>query len=418
MSVDHDTLWADLLQFDPPSADRVWEGDLRDPDAPGWYASLGSLIHQARGPAEADELVDEPAVVATMRRASLGAAIVALPHHRGVRSVGRVVAMKAAAAATTASMVGVAAAATTGIVATVAATVVVPAFNEKVRPVIEHVVPVEATELPAPASSARPTAGADCRPQSDHCLDPSSPVVVELAPATPAAPSAAAAAPTVVAPAPAASGSVEPDVPAAAPVVEAPVEPAPAEPAPVEPAPVETAGRPARSPRRPNRPSAEPPPAEPTIAEPPPAVEPTIADPPAPDPPAADPAPVEPPAGKSEAGKSDVSPAPVDPPTAEQAPDVPDMPDVPDARGVDPGSNGAEHGQGQGQGQGQGSGPRPRPRPRPGSGARRQVVRHTARRDRRGGPARRLTAVDSFPPPVQRARPRSFMHDLGAAAAP
>ena len=141
MTVDRDTLWADLLQFDPPSADRVWEGDLRDPDAPGWYASLGSLIHQARGPAEADELVDEPAVVATMRRASLGAAIVALPHHRGVRSVGRVVAMKAAAAATTASMVGVAAAATTGIVATVAATVVVPAFNEKVRPVIEHVGP-------------------------------------------------------------------------------------------------------------------------------------------------------------------------------------------------------------------------------------------------------------------------------------
>ncbi len=347
MTVDRDTLWADLLQFDPPSADRVWEGDLRDPDAPGWYASLGSLIHQARGPAEADELVDEPAVVATMRRASLGAAIVALPHHRGVRSVGRVVAMKAAAAATTASMVGVAAAATTGIVATVAATVVVPAFNEKVRPVIEHVVPVEATELPAPASSARPTVGADCRPQSDHCLDPSSPVVVELAPATPAAPSAAAAAPTVVAPAPTASGSVEPDAPAAAPVVEAPVEPAPAEPAPVEPAPVEppVAEAPPAEP-----PPTEPPPAEPTIADPPPAVEPTIADPPATDPPAADPAPVEPPAGKSDEVDSVGSPAPVEPPPAEQAPDVPAAP------GVDPGSNGAEHGQGHGQGHDQGQG--------------------------------------------------------------
>ena len=303
MSVDHDTLWADLLQFDPPSADRVWEGDLRDPDAPSWYGNLGSLIHQARGPAEADELADEPVVVATMRRASLGATIVALPHHRGVRSVARVVAMKSAAAATTVSMVGVAAAATTGIVATVAATVVVPAFNEKVRPVIEHVVPVEATEMPGPASSARPTAGADCRPQSDHCLDPSSPVVVELAPVTPAAPSAEAGAPTVVVPAPAASDSVESDAPAATPVVDVPVEPPPAEPAATEPPPAESPAEP---------PPREPPPPEPTVTDRP-LVEPTRAHPPATDPTAGVP-------------------------------------------GADPGSSGAERGQGQSQGQGQGQG--------------------------------------------------------------
>ena len=157
---ERDVLWADLVQFDPPSADKVWDGDLRDPDAPGWYTHLGSLIHRARGPAELDELADEPDVVATMRRAGLGAAIVALPRHRGVRSVGRVVAVKAAAAATTVSMVGVAAAATTGIVATVAATVVVPAIQERVRPVIEtHIVPVEPTQHADVDAVARPSPG-------------------------------------------------------------------------------------------------------------------------------------------------------------------------------------------------------------------------------------------------------------------
>ena len=186
MTAERDVLWADLLQFDPPSADQAWDGDLRDPDAPDWYADLGSLIHRARGPAEPDELADEPELVATMRRASLGAAIVALPRHRGVRSVGRVVAMKAAAAATTVSMVGVAAAATTGIVATVAATVVVPAISEKVRPVIEaHIVPVEPTGPPSSAQTSTPSptrrpVGAECRLLEDVCADPSAPVIVDL----------------------------------------------------------------------------------------------------------------------------------------------------------------------------------------------------------------------------------------------
>ena len=263
MTTDRDVLWADLLQFDPPSADKVWDGDLRDPDAPGWYADLGSLIHQARGPAEVDELVDEPGVVDTMRRASLGAAIVALPRHRGVRSFGRVVAMKAAAAATTVSMVGVAAAATTGIVATVAATVVVPAIQEKVRPVIERVVPVESTHTPSstPTSTpppARPPAGAECQPQADVCADPAAPVVVDPRPAPLAEPAPAvgtAAAPASTEPTAAATDTT---------VVEAPPEPAPpestAEPAPVDSAPAAPASvdPPRRDPPRPDPAPEEP----------------------------------------------------------------------------------------------------------------------------------------------------------------
>ena len=103
MTADRDLLWADMVQFDPPHADRVWEGDVGDPDAPLWYEHLGDLIHRARGPAEADELLDEPVVVDNLRRAGVGATIRALPRRRGVRTVGRMVAMKATAAATTRS---------------------------------------------------------------------------------------------------------------------------------------------------------------------------------------------------------------------------------------------------------------------------------------------------------------------------
>jgi hypothetical protein len=257
MTVDRDVLWVDLLQFDPPSADRVWEGDLHDPDAPGWYTDLGSIIHRARGPAEPHELVDEPDVVATMRRASLGATIAALPRRPGARSVGRLVAMKATAAATTASLVGVAAAATTGIVATV----VVPAIADKVRPVVEeHVVPVEAiTERPSV-----PTAGTACRPRSDFCIDPSSPVVVDLPAAAPADPAEVAPA-TVAAPATAESvaGIEAPLV--EQPVVEAPVEPGVTEPVPtelppepVDPAPPAAQVDPPAADPDPGRPSASP----------------------------------------------------------------------------------------------------------------------------------------------------------------
>jgi hypothetical protein len=266
LTANRDVLWTDLLQFDPPSADKVWDGDLHDPDAPGWYADLGSLIHRAQGPAELDELVDEPEVVATMRRASLGAAIVALPRHRGVRSVGRLVVMKTAAAATTVSMVGVAAAATTGIVATVAATVVVPAIQEKVRPAIEHhIVPVQPTNPSPTTTPPRAPGGSECRPQADVCTDLSAPVVVYVPGTTPAAP-----VPATTEPAPGPAGSTT-TVPAPSgpsptvadtPLADEPAAPAPAAPT-SEPALVEPTSGPGPGPVKPtDHKPAEPEPVE------------------------------------------------------------------------------------------------------------------------------------------------------------
>ncbi len=82
MTASRDELWVDMTQFDPRLADRVWDGDLRDPDAPSWYAELGSKIRRARGPAEPLELVDEPVLVDTMRRVTLGDRITSLPAAR------------------------------------------------------------------------------------------------------------------------------------------------------------------------------------------------------------------------------------------------------------------------------------------------------------------------------------------------
>ena len=144
-----DQLWVDMTQFDTEVADGVWEGTTVDPDAPSWYRDLRSLIHRARGPAEPHELVDEPVTVTTMHRVALGRTLARIPRSSGVRTLGRVVAMKAAAA-TTASVVSVAAAAaaTTGIVATVAATVVVPAVAEHVVPMIgEQLAPTVAAPI-------------------------------------------------------------------------------------------------------------------------------------------------------------------------------------------------------------------------------------------------------------------------------
>ncbi len=118
-----------MMQFDVRAADSLWEGSAPPQDAPRWYGDVSGLIETSRGPAEPHELVDEPVVVKDMHRTTLARR----PRHwhRG-RTVGRVIAMKAAVA-TTASVFGVAAAAaaTTGIVATVA-TVVVPAIKEHV----------------------------------------------------------------------------------------------------------------------------------------------------------------------------------------------------------------------------------------------------------------------------------------------
>jgi hypothetical protein len=140
---DRDEIWVDLTQFDSQAADGVWDGTHRDPDAPAWYRDLRSLIHRAKGPGESHELVDEPEMVATMHRATLSETLARLPRSSGARTLGRVLAMKAAAA-TTASMISVAAAAaaTTGIVATVTAAVVVPVVKDHVVPMInDHLTP-------------------------------------------------------------------------------------------------------------------------------------------------------------------------------------------------------------------------------------------------------------------------------------
>jgi hypothetical protein len=138
-----DEIWVDMTQFDTEVADAVWDGTHRDRSAPPWYRDVRSLIHRARGPAEAHELADEPAVIEAMGWTARGHHMARAdtrargPRQSGVRTLGRVVAMKAAAA-TTATLIGVtaAAAATTGIMATVAATVVVPAVRDHVAPLI------------------------------------------------------------------------------------------------------------------------------------------------------------------------------------------------------------------------------------------------------------------------------------------
>jgi hypothetical protein len=123
-----DEIWIDMVQFDVRAADRLWEGIPPAHGAPEWYDDVSELIDTASGPAEPHELVDEPVVVEDMHQTALGR-----PRRcRRGRTLGRVVAMKAAAA-TTASVLGVAAAAaaTTGIVATMAS-VVVPAIEDHI----------------------------------------------------------------------------------------------------------------------------------------------------------------------------------------------------------------------------------------------------------------------------------------------
>lgn len=169
-----DELWVDMTQFDTRVADGVWDDMAPDPDAPGWYADVRTLVHRARGPAEPDELVDEPVIVDTMRRATLGETLAQLPHRPGVRTVGRLMAIKAAAATTASVMTMAAAAATTGIVATVAATLVVPGLQERVMPMIGHGDP-PAAEAPAPTDTdADGTPGAAtprrCDPDEDSCV--------------------------------------------------------------------------------------------------------------------------------------------------------------------------------------------------------------------------------------------------------
>jgi hypothetical protein len=245
-----DEIWIDMVQFDVRVADRLWEGIPPAHGAPGWYDDVSGLIETASGPAEPNELVDEPVVVEDMHQTTLGG-----PRRcRHGRALGRLIALKAAAA-TTASVVGVAAAAaaTTGIVATVAS-VVVPVIEEHVLPADDEQEAADPAVPRAGDSGAGPDTRTDDQPSDLAAAPPA-------APATPAGSGPAEPEPTVAS---ASSAPTAPTAetgaelaPAAAP---APPTPAVADPAPppepggVSPTPPPAAG--------PEPPAVAPPPAE------------------------------------------------------------------------------------------------------------------------------------------------------------
>ncbi len=280
VTVDRDELWVDMAQFDTRLADGVWDGEAADPDAPRWVSDLRALVHRARGPAEPHELIDEPTVVDSMRRATLGETLAELPHRPGVRALGRVVAMKAAAATTASVMTVAAAAATTGLVATMAATVVVPVIHERVMPIIrdEAEAPVEIHETPASPSAAAATTH-PCGPQGDVCIvAPGDRPVVKVPAPDPAVEPAIE--PATVAPAPAEPAPAVEPVPEPEPVVAAPVEP-PAETPPAvttEPPPEPPAESPTTTTTEPEPPAPDPQP-EPAVQTEPPLAESAAAEP-------------------------------------------------------------------------------------------------------------------------------------------
>jgi hypothetical protein len=206
---DIDALFEALLRGDEPTG-----------GAPGWGSDVAVLVHAARAPAAPDELAREDDIVARMRqvrlevgsgavtpapvtdlgvrrlardpdrtyRAKHAAARLEMSRHPAVRTIGRVVAMKAAAVTTVAVIsVAAAAAATTGIVATV----VVPALtpDEPRNPATA----TTTTERPRSTATATPgDAGwadapglADC-PMLPACPDATDPAVppAEVVPPT------------------------------------------------------------------------------------------------------------------------------------------------------------------------------------------------------------------------------------------
>ena len=328
---DRDEIWVDLTQLDTQAADAVWDGTHRDPDAPAWYRDLRSVIHRAKGPAEAHELADEPELVETMHRATLGETLARLPRSSGARTLGRVLAMKAAAA-TTATMISVAAAAaaTTGIMATVAATVVVPVVKDHVVPMInDHLTPTVAAPAEVPANN-------NVGGTVSHQPEAAEPLAAPPAPAAEPVDTVEAPAP-LVAPDLAVTTTLDPLTTEAG---ETPAEPPPV----VDPAPVDPA-LPAVDPA-PTDPPAETMAVNAAPVDPaPPAVDqaPVDAAPPAVDPTPSEPAPA-PPA---------VDLAPADPaPPADQTPDPP-KPDGPGHSEQAPGHADPPPGNHGGNGQGQ-----------------------------------------------------------------
>jgi hypothetical protein len=215
-----DQIWIDMIQFDVRAADGLWEGTAPADGAPAWYDDVSGLIETATGPAEPNELVDEPVVVEDMHRTTLGGCS-RRRHHR--RTVGRVVAMKAAAA-TTAGVLGIAAAAaTTGLVATVAS-VVVPAIEEHVLLVTGDAPESGIPATPGPdATLGSPGPSLDERGMAVAAARPASPTRGPATPGPSAGPGGPAPAASVTAAAAAPVTEVAPaDSPDAAPADAAP----------------------------------------------------------------------------------------------------------------------------------------------------------------------------------------------------
>ncbi len=167
---DHDLIGLGDVADTDAVLERLLAGDSPGPHAPAWCGDVALLVRAAQAPATDDELAREDDIVQRMLavrlaaddadvpapsdaparhahdrtyRAKHAAARLEASRHPAVRTLGRVIAVKAAAV-TTAAVIGVAAAAaaTTGIVATV----VVPALSSN-----EHREP-----SPPPATIERP----------------------------------------------------------------------------------------------------------------------------------------------------------------------------------------------------------------------------------------------------------------------
>ena len=213
--------------------DHLLAGGDPAPDGPAWSRNVALLVRAAETPARADELSAEDEIVRRMvevrtsveacrtstvatvtrlddhrsrardepdrrdrndsddrhYRAKHAAARLEASRHPALRTVGRVIAMKAAAV-TAVAFVGVAAAAaTTGIVATV----VVPALTEKPVPEADPRPPISETGRQVePAPGARPPSPAD-EPAPGLC--PVAPACV-APPTTASVPTTTTAAPT------------------------------------------------------------------------------------------------------------------------------------------------------------------------------------------------------------------------------
>jgi hypothetical protein len=207
---DIDALFEALLRGDEPAG-----------GAPGWGSDVAVLVHAARAPAAPDELAREDDIVARMRqvrlevgsgavapapvtdlgllrlvrdpdrdyRAKHAAARLQMSRHPSVRTIGRVVAMKAAAVTTVAVIsVAAAAAATTGIVATVVVPALTPDEPRQPEPATTTTERPRstATSPPRDTSWADAPGLADC-PMLPACPDAADPAVppTAAAPTTP-----------------------------------------------------------------------------------------------------------------------------------------------------------------------------------------------------------------------------------------